>query len=226
MSSLTSPHVQRIGTAVADGAHVIVRGHINDTAVWQNHIVVESAAIAAEVERVAGTRIVVTGDAADGLRSLDPAHRAEVERLLARKGQRGDDAGGRAGGTGPIDIARGVRLLLGQAEHPLVVILRDCDFLLSTASDTGRRAVAVLRRAMEEAACVAQAGPVAHRNALILLAGNDLPCLEMVRDLVPVQADLPAEDALRAIIASSADGFHHPDGLPGPTSPSRCSPRP
>lgn len=211
MSSLTSPHVRRIGTAVADGAHVLVRGHINDTAVWQGNIVVEPAAIAAELEEVAGTRIVVVADAADGLRALDPVHRVEVERMLARRGYRGDDEGRGSVGAGPIDIARGIRTLLTQSEHPLVVIVRDCDLLLSTGSDTGRRAVATLRRAMEEAVCVAQAGPVAHRNALVLLAGCDLPCLGQVRDLVTVQADTPGEDALRAIIASSAEGFHGGD---------------
>lgn len=206
MSALTSPHVQRTATAVADGAHVLVRGHIGDTAVWQGHVVVEPAAIAAELERVAGTRVVVVGDAADGLRALDPAHGVVVERLLAATRRPEDN--GRPGGASPMDIARGVRALLVQTQCPLVVILRDCDLLLSTASDSGRRAVATMRRAMEEAACVAQAGPVAHRNALVLLAGGELPCLGHVHDLVAVQADLPAEDALRAMIAEIAAGFH------------------
>ena len=210
MSELTSPHVQRTATAVADGAHVLVRGHIGDTAVWRGHVIVEPAAMAAELEQIAGTRVVVVGDAADGLRALDPAHRAEVERLLAGSTRRGDDNGapGRSGGPSPIDVARGVRALLAQNQCPLVVILRDCDLLLNTNSDSGRRAVAIIRRAMEEAACVAQSGPVAHRNALVLLAGSELPCLGHVHDLVAVQADVPAEDALRAMIAEIADGFH------------------
>ena len=159
---------------------------------------------------MAGTRIVVIGDAADGLRALDPAHRVEVERLLAAPSRRPDDNGsaGRAGGPSPIDIARGVRALLRQTAHPLVVILRDCDLLLSTSSDSARRAVAIMRRAMEEASCVKQAGPVAHRNAVILLAGGELPCLGHMHDVALVQADLPAEDVLRAIIAETVLGFH------------------
>lgn len=221
MAPLTSPHIERIAIAVADGAHVLVLGHLGDVVLWRGHTLTEAAAIAAELERVAGTALVAVADAADGMRPLDPAQRPDFEPLLAAS-----DPGGevRLDRPSAIDIARATRRFLGQRERAVDVLLRDTDLLLDTGSDTGRRAVATLRRAMEEAVCVEGSMPVPHRNALVVLAGRGLPCLEGVRDLVEVQASPPDERILTALADLRREGFHRPPGTgaaePGRTDPS------
>ncbi|MBE2318342.1 ATP-dependent Clp protease ATP-binding subunit [Solirubrobacter sp. CPCC 204708] len=219
MTALTSPHLTAVAAAVADGAHVVLRGHVGDEALLDGRVLDERHALREELRTGAGAELVLSADAADGLTPIDPRDRAEAERLLAAapvaRDALGASAAPRLGAASPLDIMRAIRALVAQRGRCCAILLEDCDLLFDASTDTGRRALGILRAAVREAECVARDGFVAPRNAVIVCAPAGVPFIEGMPGVRTVHASPPQRDERGAVLRLLGGGFHGAAALAG-----------
>lgn len=210
--SATSPHLDGVAACAADGAHVVLRGHVADEVVLDGHVMDERAALREILIQSAGCDIVVAADAADGLHALDLAQRGDVERLLSVADQGVDALGAssrpRIGATGSVEVARGVRALVTQRERACVVLLDDVDLLFDLASETGRRGLGILRAALREAQCIQNGGIVAPRNVVVITSPAGAPLLEGTPGVRSIQVGAPERSVRSAVLEKLSPGFH------------------
>jgi AAA domain (Cdc48 subfamily) len=216
--SHSSGHLKEVERTALSGAHMIARGHLHDVVVLEGRVVTERWGLTQALHN-AGLSTVVFVNASDGLHCPDPVARGKVEDLLHATHVGIDSVGEtvhlRLGVRGAVEIAMAIRALLSQSALGVAVILEDLDLLVNPTDEQGRHAIALLRRAVEEAQCTGDGGSLAPRNLLVVLDCPSSPVAEGLARLPGVRlvdVAAPDRDTRLAVLRSQRRGFFDGEG--------------
>jgi hypothetical protein len=213
--STQSRHLEDIVRSARMGAHLVLGGHLRDEVLLAGKIVTERWALTRVLTNEGGLQAVVFVDAASGVHCPDANVRERVEDALRLMPVGHDSAGepipARLGTGTPVDLANAVRALLRQDQLAVAVVMDDLDALIDPSNEQGRRATAVLRRAVGEAECIKGKGLLAPRNLLLAI---DEPTSALAEELAQLpgvqrlQIAPPDRDTRAAALDRMASGFY------------------
>jgi hypothetical protein len=216
--SVSSPVLDDVARAVRAGAHLVLRGHLRDELLLDGRIVTARWALGRALRDRAGLDAVVFVGADRGVNCARHEGREDVERVLAGIAAERDSFGTpiprRLGGKTPVEIAGTVLALMRQSEIAVAVVLDDLDVIVNPSDEPGRRAIALLRRAVAEAECIPGKGPQAPHNTIIALDSPLCPLgagLASIPGVQVIEVAPPDRETRAAALAGMARRFYGSD---------------
>jgi hypothetical protein len=221
--SVSSPVLDDVVQGVRTGAHLVLRGHLRDELVVEGRIVTARWGLGRALLDRAGLDAIVFVDADGGVSCAGHEGRAAVKKALAGIRAADQDSLGTPiprglGVKTPVEIANTVLALMRQGEIGVAVVLDDLDVIVNPSDETGRRTIALLRRAMAEAECIPGRGPQAPRNTIVALDSPPCPLGAVLAGIPGVQVievAPPARETRAAALAGMARRFYGSDTRTG-----------